>query len=74
MFKECEKCQKTHCFNNTDMIYPNNPALRGYTLCEAMNCEHNNDKLDNAQSKSESDNDELAKEQSKSESDSDIAI
>lgn len=35
-FIECKGCNKTHCFNNTDMTYKNNPFLD--KLCDAMNC------------------------------------
>lgn len=38
MFLECDKCNKTHCFNNTDMTYDNNPMLKQYNLCNAKNC------------------------------------
>ena len=38
MFIECTKCNKTHCYNNTDMRYENNPALP-YNLCDARHCQ-----------------------------------
>lgn len=37
-FIKCEKCNKTHCFNNTDMVYENNPFLRTMILCNARFC------------------------------------
>lgn len=38
LFLDCDLCQKTHCFNNTDMTYDNNPMLNGYGLCETRHC------------------------------------
>lgn len=37
-FTECNKCNKTHCFNNTDMKYEGNPALGNLELCDARHC------------------------------------
>lgn len=41
LFSDCSKCEKVHCFNNTDMVYENNPMLSGYDLCEARHCGNN---------------------------------
>lgn len=38
LFIDCEQCRKTHCFNNTDMTYDNNPMLKQYELCDARHC------------------------------------
>ena len=32
-FIECTECGTTHCYNNTDMKYENNPMLRDLVLC-----------------------------------------
>ena len=34
-FIDCDKCGKTHCYNNTDMKYENNPFLSKIKLCDA---------------------------------------
>lgn len=41
LFLDCKLCEKTHCFNNTDMIYDNNPMLNCHKLCDARNCGYN---------------------------------
>lgn len=38
LFLDCQSCKKVHCFNNTDMVYDNNPFLNGYNLCDTKNC------------------------------------
>ena len=37
-FIDCGKCKKTHCFNNTDMKYENNPFYDKIVLCDARHC------------------------------------
>lgn len=37
-FIECEKCEQTHCFNNTDMIYKGNHFLEPLGLCDKRFC------------------------------------
>lgn len=38
-FIECKSCKKTHCFNNTDMKYEDNPFLDGINLCNSRKCQ-----------------------------------
>lgn len=39
MYINCSKCNKVHCFNNTDMKYEGNPMLSEFDLCDARNCD-----------------------------------
>lgn len=35
----CEKCGTYHCYNNTDMVYENNPILSFLSFCDKhKNC------------------------------------
>ena len=38
-FIECESCNITHWFNNTDMRFENNGFLSGIKLCDARYCQ-----------------------------------
>ena len=33
---DCKQCGNIHCYNNTDMKYENNPALKHIVLCDAI--------------------------------------
>ena len=33
-FIDCEKCGKTHCYNNTDMKYEGTPLEKSVKLCD----------------------------------------
>jgi len=54
-FINCDKCNKVHCFNNTDMIYENNPALEHLKLCRSRFCKSND--LDHPEKNESSDSD-----------------
>jgi len=51
-FIECKPCNKTHCFNNTDMKYEGNPFLENIILCDARHCKKNESR-DETESKSD---------------------
>lgn len=42
-FIECKKCDKVHCYNNTDMKYEGNPCLAKIKLCDARHCVQDDD-------------------------------